>query len=235
MIDTNHPEAVAEFLSRYNAWRREGAEEMPAPAEIGKAIDAAVSMLHELAEMAKRKPAAVIATSGPSGGCIDWTGNLRLAVGAKLYIRPVPAEPVGKVVVSTDEAGRCVAVTRQDDEHRILSVIWEAPATEKPVNVQLLEAAKKALKASLLNCELQTESPAVHAMAGLRAAIAAAEAQQAGPVRLTGATNMEPAIIEGAPCRNALARDGKPYPKSSCQRCGTLLRSGWKCANGVEI
>ena len=44
-----------------------------------------------------------------------------------------------------------------------------------------------------------------------------------------------PVIIEGAPCRNALARDGKPYPKSSCQRCGTLLRSGWKCANGVEI
>ena len=40
-------------------------------------------------------------------------------------------------------------------------------------------------------------------------------------------------IDRDAPCRNALARDGKSYPKSSCQRCGTLLRPGWKCAEGV--
>lgn len=59
--------------------------------------------------------------------------------------------------------------------------------------------------------------------------------EKAGMVRLSGDDQPAPAIIEGAPCRNALARDGKPYPKSSCQRCGTLLRSGWKCANGVEI
>lgn len=32
----------------------------------------------------------------------------------------------GDVVVTTDKKGRCVAVTRQDREHRILSVIWEA-------------------------------------------------------------------------------------------------------------
>lgn len=32
----------------------------------------------------------------------------------------------GEVVVTTDESGRCVAVTRQDSEGRILSVIWEA-------------------------------------------------------------------------------------------------------------
>lgn len=40
---------------------------------------------------------------------------------------------------------------------------------------------------------------------------------------------------EQFPCRNALARDGKPYPKSNCQRCGTLMRPGWKCAEGVEL
>ena len=34
-----------------------------------------------------------------------------------------------RVTVTTDESGRAVAVTRQDDEHRILSVIWEAPVT----------------------------------------------------------------------------------------------------------
>src|SRR5690606_4465386 len=32
----------------------------------------------------------------------------------------------GEVVVTTDQAGRCVAVTRQDAEGRILSTIWEA-------------------------------------------------------------------------------------------------------------
>src|SRR5690606_14901948 len=32
----------------------------------------------------------------------------------------------GEVVVTTDESGRCVAVTRQDAEGRILSTIWEA-------------------------------------------------------------------------------------------------------------
>lgn len=37
-----------------------------------------------------------------------------------------PAPIQGEVVVTTDEDGRCVAVTRQDEEGRILSVIWEA-------------------------------------------------------------------------------------------------------------
>ena len=33
---------------------------------------------------------------------------------------------IKEVVITTDEDGRCVAVTRQDDEGQILSVIWEA-------------------------------------------------------------------------------------------------------------
>ena len=49
MTDTNQsPADVAAFLRRYNEWRRGGAEEMPDPAEIGKAIDAAVKMLAEI-------------------------------------------------------------------------------------------------------------------------------------------------------------------------------------------
>lgn len=40
------------------------------------------------------------------------------------------AEKRGEVVVSTDPAGNCVAVTRQDEEGKILSVIWEAEKQE---------------------------------------------------------------------------------------------------------
>lgn len=67
-----------------------------------------------------------------------------------------------------------------------------------------------------------------------RAAIARAEAALAEPK----AHHQEPMTIRldpNAPCRNALAREGKPYPKSNCQRCGTLMRPGWKCAEGVEL
>ena len=35
---------------------------------------------------------------------------------------------VGEVVVTTDEYGQVVAVTRQDEDGRILSIIWESPA-----------------------------------------------------------------------------------------------------------
>lgn len=51
-----------------------------------------------------------------------------LPAGMKLYADP-PVTEQGCVTVTTDESGRAVAVTRQDDEHRILSVIWEAPVT----------------------------------------------------------------------------------------------------------
>ena len=41
-----------------------------------------------------------------------------------LYLHP--AIPKGEVVVTTDEQGNAVCVTRQDEEGRILSVIWMA-------------------------------------------------------------------------------------------------------------
>ena len=57
-----------------------------------------------------------------------------------LYARPVPAEE-GIVTVTTNDAGRCVMVSRQDEDHRILSVIWEAKdVPTEPVNARLLSA-----------------------------------------------------------------------------------------------
>jgi hypothetical protein len=46
-----------------------------------------------------------------------------------------PPRERGGVVVTTNERGECIAVTRQDDEGRILSTIWlraALRATEKP-------------------------------------------------------------------------------------------------------
>ena len=37
----------------------------------------------------------------------------------------IKAVKIGEVVVTTNEAGECVAVTRQDEDGKILSVIWE--------------------------------------------------------------------------------------------------------------
>lgn len=48
-----------------------------------------------------------------------------------LYTAP-PPQQAGEVVVTTDESGRCVMVSRQDDEHRILKVLWEAPTRPTP-------------------------------------------------------------------------------------------------------
>ena len=40
----------------------------------------------------------------------------------------------GAVVVTATESGECVAVTRQDDEGRVMSIIW---AKDSPSNVEL--------------------------------------------------------------------------------------------------
>ena len=39
------------------------------------------------------------------------------------------APVIGEVTITTDRTGNCVAVTRTDDEHRILKVIWERKPT----------------------------------------------------------------------------------------------------------
>lgn len=54
----------------------------------------------------------------------DWQKKLQAAITLRSILDK--ASPEKNVVVTTDESGRCVAVTRQDEEGRILSVIWEA-------------------------------------------------------------------------------------------------------------
>lgn len=50
------------------------------------------------------------------------------ALGAEVgYERAAPVAPAGEVTVTTGPDGNVVAVTRTDDEHRVLSVIWEKP------------------------------------------------------------------------------------------------------------
>ena len=52
----------------------------------------------------------------------------------------IAKQPLGEVVVITNQLGHCVAVTRQDDEGRILSVIWEAkPQVKQTPVVWLVE------------------------------------------------------------------------------------------------
>lgn len=51
--------------------------------------------------------------------------NLLDANAAREMLRHVVGEPEGDVTVSCNDAGECIAVTRTDDDGRILSVIWE--------------------------------------------------------------------------------------------------------------
>jgi hypothetical protein len=63
VIQLNTPAAVADFLERYNVWRREGFDdgdegepiEQPAPSDIGAALDAAVAMLRAQANTIDRQ------------------------------------------------------------------------------------------------------------------------------------------------------------------------------------
>lgn len=54
----------------------------------------------------------------------DWQKKLQAAITLRSILDK--SSPETDVVVTTDESGSCVAVTRQDGEGRILSVIWEA-------------------------------------------------------------------------------------------------------------
>ena len=35
-------------------------------------------------------------------------------------------------------------------------------------------------------------------------------------------------------CRQKRIALGLPYPRSSCEKCGSLIRVGWKCAEEAE-
>ena len=81
----------------------------------------------ERAERERQEPIATVGWDRNFMGVV-WHGKDMPEKGVEtlLYAAP-PVTEQGCVTVTTDESGRAVAVTRQDDDHRILSVIWEAP------------------------------------------------------------------------------------------------------------
>lgn len=134
-------------------------------------------LLSQLDALAKQEPVATYMGHRltPEGTDEFWgTAKTKLPEGSGLYARPVSADP-GKVTVTTDDHGRCVAVTRTDDEGRILSVIWEAGEMEKPVNARLVEALERI--ADPRNFHFAGDAQVV-----AREALAAAEAKLAEPV-----------------------------------------------------
>lgn len=42
----------------------------------------------------------------------------------------------GEITIATDRDGVCIAVTRQDEEYRILSVLWEVPTPEQAAAIR---------------------------------------------------------------------------------------------------
>ncbi len=102
----------------------------------------------KLRELEGQKPVAWIGY-GPRDGRVEFsiskpvTSVFRDFGFKPLFARPVPAEQ-GHVTVTTDDTGRCIMVSRQDEDHQILSVIWEAPeqAAVEPVNARLLSVLK---------------------------------------------------------------------------------------------
>ena len=89
----------------------------------------------ERAEREKQEPIATVGWDRNFMGVV-WHGKDMPEKGVEtlLYAAP-PVTEQGCVTVTTDESGRAVAVTRQDDDHRILSVIWEAPPVAAPVRL----------------------------------------------------------------------------------------------------
>jgi len=57
--------------------------------------------------------------------CRSYTGTMT-AHPADVHQAMVNAAPKLDVVVTTDDTGRCVAVTIQDDDHHIVHVLWTA-------------------------------------------------------------------------------------------------------------
>lgn len=66
--------------------------------------------------------------------------------GTAFYTTPPAAQTdrqsEGEVTIVTNEAGECVAVTRTDDEHRILSVIWKRVAPPAAAQDEARDAAR---------------------------------------------------------------------------------------------
>ncbi len=84
----------------------------------------AITAIREYLATPEQEPITTVwqSVAAPNGVCNTIT--TMLPMGTPLYLSPTI--PPGEVVVTTDASGRCVCVTRQDEEGQILSVIWEA-------------------------------------------------------------------------------------------------------------
>lgn len=110
-----------------------------------------VDFAHRLvAELAKQEPVAWLNKKLPHMAVLAKPDD----GGGWFPVYAAPVSPAGEVAVTTDEDGRCVAVTRQNEEGQILSVIWEAeptPAGWVMVPEEPTEEMKDACYKALLN------------------------------------------------------------------------------------
>lgn len=69
-------------------------------------------------------------------------GDMALAIQSAIAAAPRPpaAQELDEVVITKNESGAIVAVTRQDDEGRILSVLAESEVRIKPLTDEQIEA-----------------------------------------------------------------------------------------------
>ena len=149
------PESVAAFLSRFNRWRRGQ----------GEFEDGAVAM-PEPAEIGKAIDEAVKMLAEPKAARepVAW-----------MYDWHAPEGLIRDWATSN---------RAEIPKHAInIRPLYARPVPDEPVNARLLELAKWA--ASCLDFDEEWMPEAAEKLRRTRAAIAAAEAQQAGPVRLT--------------------------------------------------
>lgn len=80
---------------------------------------------------------------------------------------PPQSDQQGELVITTDEAGAIVAVTRQDDEGRILSVLAESEVRSKPLTDEQIEQATGAKRGHPLFLAAKGFTIAVEAAHGI--------------------------------------------------------------------
>lgn len=76
---------------------------------------------------------------GDDDGSCEMCG--RNAIALERELAALRRQPVGEIVVSCDENGQCVSITRQDDEGQILSVVWELEVKHPPARTEGLPEA----------------------------------------------------------------------------------------------
>lgn len=129
--------ALAERIDELSTWVAQYSHRMT---EDVADLRTVVTMLNGMAE---QKPVAW-RTRLDSGGYFYWDRE-PVQIGPALAVEPLhpqpQPQPQGEVVITKNESGQIVAVTRQDDEGRILTVIAEsAPQPQREPTEAQIEA-----------------------------------------------------------------------------------------------